>query len=314
MVRFATIEDAKLAVAAWGGAASSIIHLGDRGNSVFSFINARGKLQILRMTDPEFRSRAEVNAEIEFINRIFMAGVPVAKALPALNGDYTILVECAVGNLICSSIAFAPGVEVLEGSPYWDSEFFCEWGRNLALIHHASASSQLLTNSAGRWHWDREILIVQAESLIPADDTKSLQEFHEVMNHCQKLAKIPGTYGLIHADHASQNFRFDVATKVITAFDFGNCCFHWFVADIAISLSTVRRKANRDQIKQEFLSGYQKVRPLPPKLDELLDLFIRLRVVYVYLSRLHLWSDDRTPKQAQELEIIKLRVHDKQGW
>ncbi len=246
MVRFATIEDAKLAVAAWGGAASSLIHLGDRGNSVFSFMNAHGKLQILRLTDPYFRSLTEVNAEIEFINRIFMAGVSVAKALPALSDEYTILIKCGVGNLICSSIAFAPGVEVLEGSPYWNSEFFCEWWRNLALIHHAS-----------------------------------------------------------------QNFRFDAETP---AFDFGNCCYHWFIADIAISLSTVRRKVNRDQIKQEFLSGYKKVRLLPPNLDALLDLFIRLRVVYVYLSRLHLWSHDRTLKQAQELELIKFRVHDKQGW
>jgi Ser/Thr protein kinase RdoA (MazF antagonist) len=102
--------------------------------------------------------------------------------------------------------------------------------------------------------------------------------------------------------------------NLITAFDFGNCCYHWFISDLAISLSTVRRKENRDQIKDNILNGYAVVKSVPGNVDELIDLFIRLRVIYVYLSRLHFWSDNRTSQQIKDLEMLRSRVHSKTGW
>ncbi len=314
MIRYAHIDEARRAVPRWGGDPSTVEHLGDRGNSVFSFKNANSQLQILRFTDKDFRSFDELNAELHFVNHLHDAGVPVARGLQANNGELSFWFPCASGELICSSISYAPGLEVLDDSPHWGATFFQEWGRNLGLIHQAAADFRPSADQPHRWQWDKEILIAQAEKLIPAEDTKSREEFCEVLNFCHSLEKSPADFGLIHADHAPQNFRFEPESKRITAFDFGNCCYHWFLSDLAISLSTVRRKENRETIRESILEGYSEIRALPHNHAELIDLFIRLRVVYVYLSRLHLWSVNRTPEQAKDLEIFKERVHAKTGW
>jgi Ser/Thr protein kinase RdoA (MazF antagonist) len=314
MVRYANIIDAGKAVALWGGDPQSVVHLGDRGNSVFSFHNSSGAPQILRFTDPDFRSYDELMAEINFVNGLHAAGVAVARTLPTLSGSWAVETECSLGRLIGSSIAYAPGVEVQEGSPEWDLKFFREWGRNLAQIHAFSATLKPASEEHLRWQWDEEILFARAEQLIPKEDVKSRDEFHEVMENCRSLEKTALNFGLIHADHAPQNFRYDANDSRITAFDFGNCCYHWFVADLAISLSTVRKKSNREYIRENILEGYASVRALPKDLDHLMDLFIRLRVVYVYLSRLHFWSQSRTAEQARDLLQLRESVHARTGW
>ncbi|MEK7355016.1 MAG: phosphotransferase [Bdellovibrionota bacterium] len=314
MIKFAKIEDAEREVVKWQGDPSSIQHLGDRGNSVFSFLNSAGQPQILRFTDPDFRSYDEVAAELGFVSRLKAADVSVARALPDRDGQLLSRSRCSSGELICSSIEFAQGLEVQIGSSHWNVEFFHEWGRNLAQIHRASS----LFNSEGppekRWQWDEEILIARAEHLIPVDDTKSREEFREVLDRCRSLPRETSNFGLIHADHAPQNFRYEPNQSRVTAFDFGNCCYHWFLSDLAISLSTIRRKENREVIKDGILDGYSTVRTLPNGYEDLLDLFIRLRVVYVYLSRLHLWAVDRTSEQQAELVALKSLVHAKAGW
>lgn len=313
MIRHARVDDAEKFVSQWTGDVSSIEHIGDRGNSIFSFRNPQGQLQILRFTDPDFRSFEELVSELNFVNYLYAAGIPVAKSLPTKDGRPAFLADCESGALICSSIAYAPGLEVQEGSPHWNKDFFKEWGRNLGLIHQAATRFKP-GQGFKRWQWKDEILIARAEQLIPSEDKASLKEFREVMDSCRSLPQSSAEFGLIHADHAPQNFRYAPQGKQITAFDFGNCCYHWFVSDLAIALSTVRRKPNREEIRESLLEGYSSIRALPSDHDKLIELFIRLRVVYVYLSRLHFWSTNRTPEQTKEIEVLRERVHSKTGW
>ncbi|MGZ3768564.1 MAG: phosphotransferase enzyme family protein [Bdellovibrio sp.] len=314
MVKYANIDDAKIAVNRWNGNPASIQHIGNSGNSVFSFRNKNDQLQILRFTDPEFRSFDDLIAELRFVNHLYDHKVPVAKAIPTVEDELAIEIECSSGTLICSSIDYAKGIEVQENTPYWSPKFFNEWGRNLALIHEASRIYKPTSNEPKRWLWENENLFANAHNLLTKDDVKSREELNEVIARCKTLTQNPEAFGLIHADHAPQNFRYDLDTSLITAFDFGNCCYHWFVSDLAISLSTVRRKVNREQIKDNILNGYAKVRSLPNNVEELIDLFIRLRVIYVYLSRLYFWSDNPTPEQQKDLELFKNRVHSQTGW
>ena len=311
MIRYAKIDEAKHAVVNWNGLSDSVVHIGDHGNSIFLFENCKHEKQILRFTDPHFRTCDEVSAELEFVNHLHAEGAKVAKAIASIEGKFFLTASCESGNLICSSIAFASGLEVLDSSEHWNKDLFFAWGRNLGEIHRASAK---LTTIGKRWQWDKEILFAQADQLIPKSDLESRNEFAEVMALCQDLEKTQENFGLIHADHAPQNFRYEPLTNKITAFDFGNCCYHWFVADLAISLSTVRRKSNRDEIRNEILEGYSSVYKLPPLLDEKVNLFIRLRVIYVYLSRLHMWSANQTEDQMATLTSLRERVHSKMGW
>src|SRR6185312_4814204 len=214
MVKYANMEDAKKEVFRWNGDARSVEHIGDRGNSVFSFRNSQGNLQILRFTDPEFRSFDELLAELDFVSRLHSDGVPVAAGIPTEDGAWAFQTECSSGMLICSSISYASGIDVQEGSPYWTADFFKEWGRNLALIHKSAVSFDPRVDQPKRWQWDREILIRNAHDLIPVEDTRSREEFHELIARCKALPKSSSTFGLIHADHAPQNFRYDISNGV----------------------------------------------------------------------------------------------------
>jgi len=245
MIRTANISDVENVIPLWGGDIRSVEHLGDRGNSVFSFKTLDGRIQILRCTDPDFRSFDDLLGELHFVNHLHAAGVPVAECVSTIDGRLAIVSPCKSGNMVCSSVAYAPGVEVLDTSSHWNADFFREWGRNLGLIHKEAAALGLSGVNPKRWQWNEENIIARAEQLIPSDDVKSLDEFREVMGRCRLLPKDQLNFGLIHADHAPQNFRYDPEQNRITTFDFGNCCYHWFVSDLAISLSTVRRRPNR---------------------------------------------------------------------
>jgi len=312
MIRQAEIQDAKNAVTLWGGDPESVAPIGHHATSVFQFKNAKSDIQILRLSDPAFRSLPEIIAEVNFVNHLYSEKVPVAAAISTVHGELAVELAGRSGLFIASSVAYAEGSVVNETSMHWDDAFFEAWGRNLAHIHE---SSMRFKPSLGpfRWNWKDEVLFRQAEKLIPFDDTGSRREMEELFSLCEHLNISDKEFGLIHADHAPQNFRYDADKKCIIAFDFGNCCYHWFISDLAIALSTVRRKANRNSIKQSMLKGYTSVRSLPFEHERLIDLFIRLRVVYFYLSRLHMWTNP-TSEQKQDLLLFKERVHSKTGW
>ena len=124
MIRYALLEEAKRAVLRWKGQPSSVEHIGDHGNSIFSFKNSENELQILRFTDPQFRSLEEVLDELSFINHLAESGVGVARCLETVDGSRAFIEKCFVGDLICSSIEFASGVEVKETSHFWSRIFF----------------------------------------------------------------------------------------------------------------------------------------------------------------------------------------------
>lgn len=325
MIRYATLVEAKTVVGEWGGRAETVEHISNSGSSVFRFKNSENCWQILRLTDATFRSHREVLAELEFLSYLKEQFVKVAYGIPNLKGFLTKSEEAPslhggdsltahTGTFICSVLSYADGIQVDDSSHYWNKQFFREWGRNLGSIHKASQSYNPLAATPKPWIWSDEILFEQAEWLIPPDDFISIQEYQELLSMCQGFERSTETFGVIHADYAPQNFHYNPVTNQIVAFDFGNCCYHWFVADIAISLSTVRDRHDREQIKSEILTGYSEIKTLPSDYEKLIDIFLRLRTIYVYLDRLYLFGSNPNIEQRNTLQQLKLRVHAKASW
>lgn len=310
-IQYATLIDAKTTVTHFGGEPDSVVHLGNFSNSVFSFNDWDGLKRILRFTDARHRTLTEVIGELEFLQHLQKQNVPACAPVLFPNGSLTIQ-YAQDSSLIGTLLTFVPGVYVDESSAAWRGTLFSEWGRNLALIH--SASRPYDSNPRKRWIWNKEDIFVSADVLIPANDIQSRKELDFVLNACMGVKTSGQSFGMIHADHAPQNFNFEPATGTITAFDFANCCYHWFLADLAISLSTVRRQANRQEIRDDILSGYGQVEGIPENAEEQIDLFIRLRVLYVYLHRLNLFGQSPDEAQRATLSLIRQRVHERKGW
>lgn len=314
VIRYATFADAQTAVPFWDGELSSLQHIANSASAVYSFETRRGERRILRLTDATFRTRDDIHSELEFLSHLQGHAVPAAAGVRMEQGAWTTDVKTLQGLFYASVLEYAGGVVVRDDSPHRTPEFFRAWGKNIALIHQASETYNPPPGVPRRWHWNEEILLRQAAALIPADDMVTQAELREVLELLVAVPRSPKTYGVIHADHGPQNFHYRPAAREITAFDFGNACYHWFICDLAIALSTVRLKPDRDEIRREMLAGYTAIRPLPADFDSLIGILARLRSVYVYLARLYKFGTHPTAEEQLVLEQCKARVHEKSNW
>lgn len=311
MINYATIEQAQEVISHWGGQKTSVKHIGNSASSVFEYQKGASK-KILKVTDASFRTSSEIEGELEYLN--YLKKAAVSCCYPVISNDGKLLVSSKWedAGFVCSSLTFANGIYVDESSPHWKIDFFREWGRNLASIH--SASKLYEVSNQKLWQWDQEILFSEADSLLPEDDLisrKVLEELFEILSH---LPKTSDNYGIIHADHAPQNFSYNPASGKITAFDFGNSCYHWYLADLANSLSTIQFKKDRDLIKNGILEGYSETETLPKDYEEQIGFFLRLRALYVYLDRLYSFGEAPNTAQKKTLDMLENRVRSYQEW
>lgn len=198
-IKYASLEEARNAVNDFGGQISSVTHVGDFSNSVFRCLDHNHQERILRFTDLTHRNRDAILGELDFLSHLHADGVRACYPIPFEDGSL-LRSSRSCSDRAYSLLSVAPGICIEEPSPHWARDFFQEWGRNLASIHLSSQSFQ--PAKMNRWFWDREDLILQADELIPKDDTGSRREFFKVLDECARLAKNRSNFGLIHADHA----------------------------------------------------------------------------------------------------------------
>jgi len=297
LLRSVPDEFPRQALARWH-AAPDFEHIANSASAIYR-VRIHGRPHYLRLTLPELRTREQNEAEIAFLEHLKGCGVQVAGAVASTAGRGVEAITVGEEVLFATVFEEAPGERITPDSPLWGPPLFHAWGAALQRIHAAARGF----DPAGRWHWRDEDLIVRAPELL-ADDDRSRREFDTVMARLDERRE--DDCGLIHADFAPQNFRFDAA-RGLTAFDFGNCCHHWFAADVANSLSTVRQRPEREEIREALLAGYGTE-------PEDLETLMRLRVLYVLLSRLKAFAAGPTPEQAAILKTLRAQVHEARGW
>ncbi len=215
MIKYATLAEAKLAAKEWGGIPETVKHISNSGSSVFCFQDSKNSWKILRLTDATFRTYEEVQAELEFLSYLKECSLNIAYGIPAKQGSLLTELATQAGVFICSVLSYIEGVYVEESSQHWHKKFFREWGRSLASIHQASQGYNPSATTPKPWIWSEEILLRQADQLLPPDDFISRQEYRKVLDLCHSLEKSPETFGVIHADYGPQNFRYNPATGEI---------------------------------------------------------------------------------------------------
>lgn len=307
-MNYSTHKFAQAALQRWRGDGATLEHVSDSGNSVYRF-GRQGTVLILRLTDPGYRSRSQVLAELDYLQQLHAQGVLVGVPVAAASGNLLEAIQSGGATWLAAVFTFAPGSVPLPDTPAWDETLFREWGRTLGRLHRVS-SRYTAPAEFRRWHWHEEDLVANAARYIPAEDRISQREFDALKAQLQALPVSAQSYGMTHADLGAQNFHYD-PQHGITVFDFGNCCYHWYASDLAIALSTLRGHSpeQRDDYRRWMLDGYQEILPLDPVSEEHLDLFIRWRVLYVYLDRLERFRPVPTPAQQQILDTLRGRVH-----
>ncbi len=290
MIRHANESTARRAVAPWGGDPATLRPRGVSGSAVWQSGD-----RVLRLVDPGHRTREQTESELAFMRHLAARGAPVAVPVAALDGAWTHEVD----GFVASVVTWLPGDERPPelGTPPFDRA----WGRALATLHVAARDYA----GPARWEWPEEPWLAEADRLLPPDDTAVRATWAELQARLGALPRSHTDYGTIHGDHGPQNYRYDAATEVVTTFDFGNAYRHWFAMDVTVALSTLRRDPARESRGAALLAGYAAVAGAVPLLREAWPDLLRLRFLYVYLSRLDAFGP--SPDAAQQATLAGLR-------
>ena len=267
---------------------------------------------ILRLTDPIYRTLIECRAEIAYLNHLIHADVRVAAPVASQGGNVVEEITTEDETMLASVFCYAPGERVTTSSEHWNERLFVEWGQTLGQIH---AASQTFTASieGDRWNWQDEVFLAQARNLISTTDSLSLKELDAILAFLHQLPTDTHLFGMTHGDFAPQNFHYHPDFS-ITTFDFGNCCYHWYISDLAISLSVIRHLPERDRLRNLIFTGYEQHHPIDPDLLANIDWFFRLRTLYVYLSRLMKFGSEPTDEEQKILLQMQRNVHKEFAW
>jgi len=305
VIRYADEVTARRAVTAWGGDPGSLAFLGKSGSAAWRFLGREGRVLVLRLIDPTHRDHALVTSELAFVEHLAQRGASVAEGAPTDSG----MLAFEIDGFVASSVTWVPGDErsAHTGTPAFDHA----WGRALATLHAAARDY----TGPRRWEWNEEPWLAEADRLLPPGD-RMIRARWAVMQ--ERLAELPrdlDSYGTIHGDHGPQNFRYDEATGTVTTFDFGNACRHWYAMDVTVALSTLRRDPDRAARGAALLEGYRSIAGTsPPLLTEAFRELLRLRFLYVYLSRLDQFGPSPTPEEAAQLAMFRALVLEGEAW
>jgi Ser/Thr protein kinase RdoA (MazF antagonist) len=87
----------------------------------------------------------------------------------------------------------------------------------------------------------------------------------------------PGTFGLIHADLRLANLM--VHGDHLTAIDFDDCGFGWWIYDLAAALSFIETDPRLPDLIARWVAGYTRLAPLRPEDRAMIPAMILLRRV-----------------------------------
>ena len=276
-------------------------------NYIFAY-ERNGEEFILRLTPQTHQSHEQVMAEVDWVNDLVERGVSVARVVPASDGSLSQAVEL-VGQH-CTAVSFQKLAGAIGSGEYWTADIFLEWGRLTGRLHRESQKYQ---PRSGR---QRASWADRLPSLIPesVDDEIAMERLAEIAEHLNSLPKSSDSYGLIHADLHFWNFA--VSSAGLTAFDFDNSEYNWFVADLGTAVFEAAtcgyQKLPRDEFIKRFLesfvAGYERECALGAALEQV-PLFAKVREICIYLVLRKRWKNRTlSPFQTRFFESVRQAV------
>jgi Ser/Thr protein kinase RdoA (MazF antagonist) len=116
----------------------------------------------------------------------------------------------------------------------------------------------------------------RAGLLTPYAETLFARAGERIAAGLAALPETPATFGLSHADLQQTNYLFH--KREARAIDFEDCCFHYFLFDMTVTLFELTDRPWGEDLGVEFLRGYCARRPLPPDHEAGIRLFTAIRL------------------------------------
>jgi amicoumacin kinase len=240
-------------------------------NFVYEGVNEDGVDVILRISHSTRRTVEYTMGEVEFIRYLGAAGIPVSQPILSEQGQFVERIKDSdpEHHFVATAFERAEGVVFDDAPPlkerYWKPELFRDLGRIFARLHNRAQTYKLSNPRYKRQEW-YEYDVVDINRFAPPEETRVRENTAKIIERLKQLPTTPDVYGLIHADLHPHNFCF--ADGKVTAFDFDNLEYAWFVKDIAVILYYVARPeptGRKEEVTTAFLKpfmeGYRELRP-----------------------------------------------------
>jgi len=253
----------------------------DEVNNLVYAVDVEGASRILRITHSSHRGRGEILSELDFIQYLAGRGLPVCRALPSCSGRLVETLPVEEGEFYAVAFEKARGEFIKMSDPlHWNPAFFRYYGEVVGRMHAAAREYQPAPGIRARYHWEKDIH-PDALKLVPPEEKKLAEDYATFVEKLRALPRPAEGYGLVHNDINPTNFCVENGRMML--FDFDDCCYHWFIHDLATAIpmnfSAFRREGWREQVEQllvPFLRGYLEQYPLDIGWFSLLSEMLRL--------------------------------------
>ncbi|MFM2432876.1 MAG: hypothetical protein RLZZ511_4090 [Cyanobacteriota bacterium] len=232
-----------------------------RGMSDTYLVETTTDRYILRVAHAHWRSRDDVQFEMELLDFLHQQLLPVAHPLRTHHGDLLLKLVAPEGDRYATLVTYAPG-EVPVGD--FNQTQSTHLGRTLAQLHQATQQFQ---PSSDRQILDFDHLVDQSLDLIlPQINNPSLITYLETTRtqlheQLKSLPQTPPYWVICWGDPHSGNVHCE-GDRQITLFDFDQCGYGWRAFDVAKFLQMALCSGMRYSVRDAFLAGYQCHQPL----------------------------------------------------
>lgn len=263
-------------------------------------------------------SRAELEAEVDYVAYLVEAGLPVAANLPSLAGRE--LEELVLDE---ESSFFAYCFEKAPGEMYPDEDevsfpdgLVREWGRLFGLTHRLAPGFRPRPGAL-RKSWREDDCLI-SRGLVPEAEEAVHARFAEVRAEFESLPETEASYGIVHGDFHHGNFLAE--GERLTMIDFDAARYFWFTGDVATALFNClplprEREARRRDFALGFLSsllaGYIEEFPIPPSFAADLSLFLFANELSAYGYRYKNWSEAELKGREAYISSIRQRLEER---
>ncbi len=278
----------------------SFIYEFDRGDDAF----------ILRLGHDSRRPVNLVRGEIDFINAMADGGAGVARAVGAPDGTLVQTVDDGRGGqFVATAFVKAPGITAWQAG--WTPERYETYGRLLGRMHALSRDYEPRQPEWRRPEWDAATMD-RTLSQLPPDETRIRKRYRDLLQTIRPLPRDRDAYGLIHYDAHEGNFFMDEDGR-ITLFDFDDCAYHWYAADIAIVVfykvsMADDPEAHATEFFPAFMRGYWAENDLDRDLLAHIPLFLTLREIDLYAAIRHDLGDELDGWAARYMDGRRARI------
>ena len=271
---------------------------GHEGGRNDIYICSRGgeKKYVLRISATGDRTEEDYLAETEFVHYLAEGGALVADVIPSKNGRLVERIASANDTdkavVFVSLFEFAKGIllsdngyRYREGAPL--TEYFYSTGKTLGAIHRLAKS---FTPKHRRAAYFDKFNMDYIGQLIPDEYAELKAAIAERIRQFREFPKTTDNYGLVHFDFCDGNYHVDLNTGDVTAFDFDNCCYCWYMFDLAhlwthgIGWFMQERDASKRREGMEWyfshiLSGYRSETDVSEEELSRLPLYIDMTII-----------------------------------